>query len=170
LSDQFTCSICGETHEGLPTDRAFALPDVVWDIPEAERAERAKFDSDLCRFGERHFIRCVLRDPFAEAEGEFTWGVWAEVERSVFRRYLEIYSEDGSSEPLHRGTLANSLPPYERSAGSAVLVQFGTATQRPSLSLGADDGSTLAQEQRHGIDNARYHQILDVIEGGASGS
>jgi ribosomal protein L34E len=99
VTDHFLCGICGKEHAGVPTDHAYKLPDIVWAIPEPERSARAKFSSDLCQLGERYFIRGVLHVPFSEAEGDFGWGVWAEVEWPVFERYLKLYDEDGSTEP-----------------------------------------------------------------------
>ena len=156
MSDHFICSICGERHEGLVTDSAYSLPDVVWEIPEAERALRARFTNDLCQFGERYFIRCVLGVPLNDSDGEFGWGAWSEVEWPVFERYLEMYEEDGAAEPVHRGTLANRLPAYEASLGKPVLIQFRDPTKRPSLSLPQDDESQLADEIRLVLDCKTY--------------
>jgi hypothetical protein len=163
LSDRFTCSICGEEHEGLATDWAYALPDVVWEIPEGERAERARFNNDLCQFGERYFIRCMLEIPFADVPGYFGWGAWAEVNWPTFERYLELYDEDGSSEPAAEGVLANELSPYSGSLGTPVIIKFRDAKNRPSLHLKPEFAGLLAVDQRAGIDEARYHQILGVI-------
>jgi hypothetical protein len=163
VTDHFTCSICGKEHDGLVKDLGYKLPDVVWNIPEPERSEKARYSDDLCRFGERYFIRCVLAVPFTEASGEFGWGAWAEVDWSVFKLYLEFWGKDGSSEPVREGTLANSLPAYEHSLGMPVLIQFMEPTKRPSLRLKRGSESQLAIEQREGIDVARYHEILSII-------
>jgi hypothetical protein len=163
----FTCSICGQVHEGLTTDWACTLPDDVWAIPEAQRLEAATFTEDLCQFGERYFIRCVLPVRLREAADEFNWGAWAEVEWPTFERYLALYDQDGSAEPQHKGTLANALEPYSESFGATVLIQFRDPTKRPTLWLTNGDQSELAREQRTGIDNARYHEILDVLHGPA---
>ena len=163
MSDHFICSICGERHKGLVTDWAYSLPDVVWEIPESERAEKARFNNDLCQFGERYFIRCVLEVLLNDSPGEFGWGAWSEVEQPVFERYVQMYDKDGSAEPVHRGTLANRLPVYDSSLGKAVLIQFRDPTKRPSLSLPQSDKSQLADEQRSGIDNSRHHEIIDII-------
>lgn len=164
MGERFTCSICGEEHQGPVTDWAYKLPDVVWAIPEDERAEKARFNSDLCQFGERYFIRCVLDVPFTNATGSFGWGAWAEVDSFTFERYLVVYDEDGSSEPVRAGVLANDLPAYPGSLGTPVNIQFQDATKRPSLYLNEEDGSRLALEQRAGIGEARYHEILHIIE------
>ncbi|MBT2187091.1 DUF2199 domain-containing protein [Sphingobium nicotianae] len=163
MSDSFICSICGQEHIGLVTDWAYKLPHEVWAIPEAERSEKARFNNDLCQFDERNFIRCVLDMPFAEASGNFGWGVWAEVDWPTFERYLELYDEDGNSEPTHLGKLANALPAYSGSLGTPVVIQFRDPSKRPSLYLKPGDESRLALEQRAGINEARYHEILNII-------
>jgi hypothetical protein len=160
VTEAFVCGVCGKTHAGLPTDYGYKLPDEVWAIPEPERPERAKFTDDLCQYGGRCFIRCVLFLPFTEADGAFGWGVWVEVEWPVFERYLSLYEADGSGEPRHPGKLANALPGYDATLGTSVLIQFGSRTQRPSVYLLSDDQSPLALEQRRGIDASRHHEIL----------
>ena len=90
-------------------------------------------------------------------------GVWLEGERHVFERYLSLYRADGSAGPLHSGKLANALPSYDATLGMPVLIQFDDRKQRPSVFFPASDQSELALEQRHGIDAARYHEILAAI-------
>lgn len=164
MSDHFICSICGVRHEGLITNRAYTLPDDVWSIPEAERSEKTKFDSDLCQLGERFFIRCILFVPFSDCPGAFGWGVWAEVDWPTFERYLDLYEVDGSAEPAHRGVLANEIPGYPQSFGSGIEINFGTASKRPSICLINEDYSQLAEEQRRGLDHARHLEIIASIE------
>jgi hypothetical protein len=163
MNDTFACSVCGQTHAGLLTDEAYGLPDDVWAIPQEERASWAKFDSDLCQYGDRLFIRCLLPVPFTEADGYFGWGVWVEVDQTVFRRYLDLFEADGSSEPRYAGRLANDLPVYPGMLGATVLIQFGASKDRPSVHLPLEDSCRLATEQRQGIGSARYHEILDVL-------
>jgi len=163
MTDSFICNVCGQTHAGLPTNQGYTLPDDVWTIPAAERPERAKFDTDLCLFEDRYFIRCILFVPLTDAGGDFGWGVWVDVERPVFERYISLYNADGSDEPRHPGKLANALPAHNATLGTNVLIQFSDQKHRPSVFLPADDQSLLAQEQRHGIDGSRYHEILAVI-------
>jgi hypothetical protein len=164
MSEHFICSICGMQHEGMVTDQAYKLPDDVWNLSETEKAEKARFDSDLCQFGERFFIRGLLLVPFLSQPGAFGWGVWAEVDWSTFKRYLELYESDGSAEPAHRGMLANAVLGYPSSLNSEVDINFGDASKRPTISFLAEDGGSLAEEQRGGMSAARYHQILDLIE------
>jgi len=59
MSEDFVCTTCGETHACLPTDWGYKMPDEFWKLSEQERADRAKFDSDLCMLDDRYFIRCA---------------------------------------------------------------------------------------------------------------
>jgi len=159
----FACGTCGGSHEGLPTDHGWKLPDDVWEIPESERAEKAHYDADLCKFGDRYFIRCVLYVPFTQRDGAFGFGVWVEVAEDDFGRYLEIYSEDARKAPPARGRLANVIPSFEDAAGEALTIRFGTSSQRPTVLMDADSHTSLAREQRAGMDAARYHQVLHDV-------
>jgi hypothetical protein len=159
----FVCSTCGKSHEGLPTDQAYELPDIVWAIPGEERQSRAKWTKDLCQLGERYFIRCLLQIPFTEREGHFGWGIWVEVEWPVFERYLEVYEEDATSEPEVCAAVANDLPGYEPAVGTRVFVQFGTSANRPTVRFPDVSTHSAAVEQKCGINEVRYHQILESL-------
>lgn len=158
------CVECGAEHEGLLTEFGWNLPDDVWALPEAERVQRATWDSDLCKMDDRYFIRCTLHVPFAQREGDFVWGVWVEVAEPDFARFIELYDGDGRSEPPKRGTLANAIAGYEDAAREPVSIQFGTISGRPEATTDAQSQSSLAVDQHRGIDNARYH-TLAVIRG-----
>ena len=167
MSESFVCSVCGKTHPGLPTNHGYKLPDEVWAIPKEERSAQAEFTDDLCRYGDRYFIRCILLLPFTETDGDFGWGVWVEVAWSVFERYLSLYEANGSGEPPHPGKLANAPPGYDDAClGANVLIQFGDRKDRPSVFFPADDQRRLALEQRQGIDGLRFHEILAAIDTG----
>ena len=168
MAASFTCSICGKAHEGLPTDYAYRLPDDVWAIPEQEREAHAQWSSDLCQYGNRFFIRCILFVPFTERLGEFGWGVWAEVPEAVFQRYLQVYEHDATGEPEATGVLANKVPAYPQIVGVPVRIQFRSSTERPTLRFPPGAGHVFAREQGQGINEARYHEVL-ISTGAISG-
>ena len=152
-----------ETPESLSLDWGFELPDEVFALPDAEQDEQVRYNDDLCQWGDRFFIRCILPVPLKDQDDYFGWGAWAEVEAAVFERYLELYEEDGREEPPHPAKLANRLAPYPGTTlGTRVLIQFQTPDERPTLTLLETDKSRLAQEQRDGIDAARHHEVLEV--------
>jgi hypothetical protein len=136
------------------------LPDVVWSILEADRTSLAKFDTDRCQLGDRFFIRCILELPFREQSGYYGWGVWVELPESSFYRYVELYDEDGSSEPVVSGHLANEIPAYPSTLGLPVTVQFQDSTSRPTVNVPTTSNHALAAAQSGGIDNQQYHAIL----------
>lgn len=147
----------------LTRDWGFELPDEVWALTEAELSEQVRYNDDLCQWGDRVFIRCILPVPLKGADDYFGWGAWTEVEPEVFERYLELYEEDGRAEPPVPGKLANRLPPYPGTTlGARVVIQFQTPDDRPTLTLLETDKSRLAQEQREGIDAARHREILEI--------
>ena len=158
--DSFLCSTCGKSHEGLPTDSGYTLPDVVWAIPEGERAERAKWTTDLCEFDDRYFFRCLLPVPFAGRPGYYGWGVWAEVKYEDFDRYYKLYDEDGSAEPEMHAVLANAVPAYDHVLGLPIQVQLQSSTSRPRVRFPPGADHRFALDQTRGIDEDRYHQIL----------
>jgi len=166
MAEEFSCAICGGRHAGLSKDWGYGLPDEVWALPEEERDSQARFNDDLCQWGDRFFIRCILRVPLKGTDDYFGWGAWAEVDAEVFERYLELYDEDGREEPAAPGKLANKLEAYTNtSLGTRVLIQFQDPGERPTLTLPEGDKSRLAQEQREGVDAARHHEILEICEG-----
>jgi hypothetical protein len=154
------CVICRKSHDGLPTDTAYTLPDDVWAIPVEERASRATWTTDLCQLGERYFIRGFLPIPFTERAGSYGWGVWVEVESSAFERYRALYDQDARQEPTVSGHLANRVPVHEGSLGLPILVQFEDRAKRPTITFPPGSHHSFALEQEHGINEARFHTIL----------
>ena len=163
MAEKSECATCGRRHEALTRDWGFSLPDEVFELPEAELEAEVRHDDDLCQWGDRSFIRCILPVPLKGEDDYFGLGAWAEVEPEVFQRYLDLYEEDGREEPPHPAKLANKLPPYPGTTlGTRLLIQFQTPDERPTLLLLEGDKSRLAQEQRDGIDAARHHEFVEV--------
>ena len=164
MGSSFVCSSCGETHEGLPTDYGWQLPDEVWAIPEPIRSERAKYNGDLCQLGDRRFIRCLLKLPFRRGDDDYyAWGVWIELSPRDFDRYVELYDEDGSAEPRVSGSIANSIPGYAETLRLPAMVQFQDSSSRPTVHVPSTTDHALASDQFDGIDDRRYHEILASI-------
>jgi hypothetical protein len=159
------CHHCGRVHPGLPTDDGFRLPDEVFALPTVERYLRTRSNPDVCTLDEaRYFLRGILVLPFADRDGVFSWGVWAEVARSDHDAYLtQIEADsDGSSLPRFGGQLANAIPGYGGSRGLAVEVQLGGPAERPSLWLPRRSRHALAREQARELSAARHHQVLEA--------
>src|SRR5258708_6157123 len=129
-------SHCGRELRTHTRDVGFSLPDVVWALDKDERERRAKFNSDVCVLdGSRFFIRGIAFVPILESDKRFGWGLWAEVSGAVFKRHLELYKVDARDEPVAAGQLANSPTGYPTLKGHPVDIAFGTARERPKMTL-----------------------------------
>jgi hypothetical protein len=160
------CGCCGKELEGLVSNFGYLRPIHYFMVPEAEREARVEADDDLCVIdGEVFLIRAVMRVPIlgASATPYFGWGFWVAVSERTFRRYLELFAADGSSEPVHEGLLAASAPTYPDALDAPVAVQFGSASQRPAL-LPKRFDNPLFVEARDGITVQRWHQLVAGIE------
>jgi hypothetical protein len=163
MSDRYICSHCGQSHEGLPSDWAFTLPDEIHALPYLDRYARVRHNADLCTLDEsRHFLRALLPLPLNEGQGEgsFHWGLWVEVDRPLHDLYLRSWEEDISGQPRVPGRIANEIAVYGDTLGLAVDIQFMPGTDRPTLWLPAGTTHALALEQSMGISARRHHDIL----------
>lgn len=157
----FVCPSCGETHEGLPTDYGFRLPDEVHALSYLSRYQRSRSNNDLCTLDEhRHFIRGVISMPFLDQDDSFGWGVWVELAKDKHDEYLAGFNADLSTTPRFPGRIANTIPGYPDTMGMPVEVQFLTEGARPSFHFPTDAAHALALEQSHGITSKRHHDIL----------
>lgn len=76
---EFTCSRCGEVHEGSPSF-GYSSPHQYDELDEGEKQELAFLSDDFCTIGHPEqtdrFIRAVLEVPIDGVEEPFLWGVW----------------------------------------------------------------------------------------------
>jgi hypothetical protein len=157
-----------ELLESPPTGFIWHVPDEVWALDEKSRKQWfLQFESsyDWCSIDDRWFLRGDLELPYTNRPGAWKWGVWCEVDDSVIDKYAELEDVDGSNEPRMFGKLACKIPVYPDSVGLPVEIQFGPPDQRPSFFLPADSTHPLALEQREGIDEHRYHEIVAAVLG-----
>ena len=154
------CSVCGKEHDLSESEVGYQLPDEYFAIGEAERAKRGRATDDVCELDGRSFIRGLLIVPVRGEVRDFGWGVWAEVSESVFRHYLETWSNpDQSKEPPFPGHLANSLPGYEQTMGLSVELKLSGPTTRPLFTV-LDPVHVLGRDQREGIP---FERVLEIM-------
>jgi hypothetical protein len=147
----FTCSICGNVHEGLP-DVGFDAPSYYTDIPEDERAGRATLTTDLCTVDKAHFfVRAVLEIPIKGTGDVFAWGVWVTLSKPHFDRYVELLETDPPPEdgPWF-GWFSNRLSGYPDTLNLKTHVHLRRGRQRPRVEL-EPTNHPLAVHQREGI-------------------
>ena len=148
----FTCSVCGETHDGFPA-LAFIDPDH-WSMLSDEQRAQGECDADLCMTPDGHyFVRCVLALPINDGpEGSLEYGVWSSLSETNFKRYIASFQDhDQSKLGVMFGWLSNEIPGELAGSGSLkcnVLPQDDR--RRPLIELQASD-HPLARGQREGI-------------------
>lgn len=157
---KYTCSICGEVHEGLP-DFACSAPTYYDWVPEQERARRCFLTSDFCVIDEQdYFVRAVLYVPINGTDESFGWGVWTSLSQKNFNRYGKLWdAEDVSEEGPYFGWLSNRLPIYPDTLGLKVKAHLRNEGLRPLLELEPTD-HPLAVDQREGI---AWNRAVDIV-------
>ncbi len=71
--------------------------------------------------------------PFTEQEGEFAWGVWAEVSKTVHHFYVAKYSNELAQGTRVTGALANTIPGFPEITGLALDIEQKSSNSRPYL-------------------------------------
>lgn len=161
----WVCRVCGQSHDHLPTDFGWKLPDDIWALGQEVREEKLEWSTDDCFHEDRWFLRGVLQVPFNFGSGCWGWGVWAEVDQAVVHKLWALGDSDGSNEPREEGKLACAIPVFTDSLGLPLEVQFGPGDKRPLFFLPFHSPHPLALEQREGISESRYHEIVSVVSG-----
>ena len=167
-ANAWTFSAGDPRKEGPPTEFIWQVPDAVWALDEKTRKKWfAQFDlsNDFCTLEDRWFLRGALELPYPDRPGGWRWVLWSEVSQSVIEKYAELEDVDASNEPRMPGKLACTVPLHPDSIGQPVEIQFGPPDLRPSFFLPADSTHPLALEQRNGIDEHRYHEIVAAVTG-----
>ena len=147
----WTCSRCGEEHEGLPHDLAFDAP-MHWDGGKSDNDE---LTDDLCVWtddaGEpAFFIRGLLTLPVLDADDDFRFGVWSSLSGASFERIVELWDDPARiEEDPYFGWLSNSIPGYPDTVSLPLSVITGSLELRPSFLL-HDGDHPLIREQREG--------------------
>ncbi len=107
-------------------------------------------------------VSAGLVDPLFESVEVSGWGTGVGVSGSILVGVC-LYEADGSTEAAFEGSLASALDAYPESFGAAVEIHFRGPSERLTLHLKSGDPSPFAEEQRRGISDTRYHEILKLI-------
>jgi hypothetical protein len=160
---RWTCTTCGEEHEGVPLNWASDEPDY-WD---GGRSEDDRLSADLCTWTDddqelTYFIRGVLEIPIIGTGDVFGYGVWSSLSKKSFDRVLELWDDPRrTEEPAYFGWLSNSLPGYPDTRNLKLDVFTRDLDGRPVFEL-QDDDHPLVAEQRIGITMDRVRAIAEL--------
>ena len=163
----WTCSRCGEVHEGTPFSWALESP-IYWTwIPDDERPGRGECQEDLCWLTDdegdlAHFVRGTIEIPIVDGsppdEDTFVFGVWASLSRASFERLLELGDEPPREGESFFGWLSNRLPAYPDTLTLPTDVELREPGIRPLIVPHRGD-HPLARDQHEGITLERAHEL-----------
>jgi len=164
----FVCSVCGEHHDELMLDIRMGLPEPVFELSDAERAERAELaeDSGIYRSAdgrEHYYVRGLLEIPIPSLDRYFGYGAWIEVDGDSYDRIGALWADErGREEPPFPGRLANELAPYDGTFGLPVMLQLREVELLPAVELVETD-HRLRGEQQNGISEARAQELAAAV-------
>lgn len=156
----WTCGCCGKQFNQLPLDFGFNAPAHWHDIPEAERATRAKLDADFCFIGDDIFTRGCLEIPIIDYPSDvFVFGVWTTVSRKSYERIMELWEAPViENEPPLFGWFCNNIKGYPSTIGLKTHLHPRAGGMRHKIELEPTD-HPLVIEQRQGITLNRVKEI-----------
>lgn len=155
------CPCCGQSFNGI-FDIGYDHPDCWPHGPLTETGTNAlhvgedRLTSDLCRWQEHRFIRCVLSLPIRGSDEVFNFGPWASVHPDTFYAYLSDATGEANGFEGGFAWLMNDLPGFENDEPIPCNLRPGPEGQRPNLM--AQEGP-LAEAQATGIS---FDQLLDI--------
>ena len=104
MNPQWTCSVCGAEHDGLPLDLGFDHP-WYWN---QERDEKNGFlNSDLCFIESSpdeadYFVRGLIEIPIVDGttddEAYFGLGIWVSLSERNFKWYVANFEADAAAQ------------------------------------------------------------------------
>lgn len=143
----YQCHHCGEVHDDLP-HLGFNLPDLIHQLSEEERAQRAHITDDLCVLDDEHFfIRGVIEIPVHGEDEPFGFGVWVSQSREHFLHYKEHFHEHDFGPWF--GWLSNELAYFQESTMNLkTMAHFRADGLRPYIDVELTDHPlTIAQHE-----------------------
>lgn len=133
----FTCSCCGQRHEGSPSF-GYKAPAYYDSLSQEEKQSIAELGDDLCRIehsgGTYYFARVVLEIPIRGVSEPFLWGVWVSLSRESFEKYTSTWGCHDESD-RYFGWFGNRLPYYPDTTSLKTHVRPRNGGLRPALEL-----------------------------------
>lgn len=166
MTSGWTCAICGEEHDTLPTVYGAPAPWPLLGVTPEEFEQRVETNADLCVVDGKHFfVRGHIELRIEGQSDPFAWSVWCSLSHSSFERMMETWTDDGRDEaPPYFGWLCTELPTYPSTLHLKTHVQNRKPGEVPLVHLEPTD-HPLAVEQREGITIRRVEEIAHAVLG-----
>ncbi len=160
----FKCNRCGKYHSELPLNYRSKAPVYYDEIPEKQRAGRARLSEDQCVIDDQHFfIAGNVEIPIKGSDDMFSYMVWVSLSEKNFQRAAALWHKEGrENEPPYFGWLSTRLPGYPDTVNIKTMVHTQPVGIRPTIELEPTD-HPLALEQRQGITWERIQEIAQSV-------
>jgi hypothetical protein len=162
----YTCSKCGQEHEGRPSI-AFDSPDYYDALNDEDKKTIATLSDDFCII--RHedqtdrFIRAVLHQKINDECQTLDYGVWVSLSEKSFKDYTDNF-ENENHQATYFGFLCNNLTGYQNTLSLKTNVVL-RGKIRPEV-IPHDDqlDNDFVRDYYEGIDkdtaDARINQVM----------
>lgn len=158
----YTCSCCGERHEGSPSF-GWPAPHPYDGLSDADRDTIATLTPDTCilRYGDvtDYFARTTLEIPIHGVAEPFLWGVWVSLSEKSFERYTSTWERHDEADRWF-GWFSNQLPYYPDTMNLKTTVRPRNGGQRPIIALEETD-HPLSLHHHHGISRELAQAIAE---------
>ncbi|HWG87794.1 MAG TPA: DUF2199 domain-containing protein [Candidatus Acidoferrales bacterium] len=160
----YTCSCCGQRHEGSPSFGCKA-PMHYEELSDEDKQSIATLTDDLCQIdhpeGADYFARVVLELPIHGVAEPFLWGVWVSLSQESFEKYTSTWGEHDESDSYF-GWFSNHLPYYPNTVNLKTNVRPRNGGARPILELQPSD-HPLAIHFQNGMTIQEAQQIAEAV-------
>ncbi|MEC6743092.1 DUF2199 domain-containing protein [Pseudomonas sp. SD17-1] len=158
----FHCATCGEYHDELPTTFGAPAPAAWYDLPQAEREQRAPLSSDQCIIDDtHHFVLGRLEIPIIGSPEPFVWLTWVTVSEADFYRTSELWETPGRErEPPYAARVQSEFPYEVSTLNLKATLQTQALGDRPLVFVDAGD-HPLALQQNTGITHDQARQLAE---------
>jgi hypothetical protein len=165
----YTCAVCGEQHDELPTCFISPEPFYLGSIPDDERARRVEQSSDQCVVdGENFFILGNLDVAIRGVEEPLRWTLWTTLSEKNFRRATDLWETAGrEQEPPYFGWLSTRIPGYPDTLSLKTVVHTQPVGVRPLVEVLEQDHE-LFRDQRDGVSLDRAWALIHAALHGAA--
>ena len=166
----WTCSRCGETHDGLATVFGPDAPSA-WLAASDEQRSRGELTPDQCVLPEgdttHHFIRGHIEVPIVDRDGEtFVWSVWCSLSEDSMRTTVEHWDDATRADlPPMFGWLDTQLPYDQDTLGLATQVHTRAPGVVPLVEPDPGVDHPLVREHRDGMTWHRVAEINEILNG-----
>jgi hypothetical protein len=159
----FFCKSCNLYHDELPMALGPDAPSEWYQIPEAERAQRAQLSADQCVIdGEKFFVRGRIMLLVTNADEAFTWLAWVAVSKESFQYSSATWNTPGREKiPPSFGWLRSARPYTPSTLNMSARVRTMPVGERAVIDLEESD-HPLAIEQRDGISSTRLQELVEA--------